>query len=104
MDKLTLKEERLFEKIQDQIHFCLNCQARDSGDWIWVMGERYELEQLFEDFDVKDETRDKVIAHGLYCNYCGTQLFRDDEIGLEDKYDKEINKHIKVAVKNMEKE
>lgn len=94
--ELTDEEERLREKIQDDIHFCLNCQARDSGEWIWVMGDEYELEDLFYDYEVKEESKDRIVKH-LFCPNCGTELSRGDRIGLEDKYDKEIKKHLKEA-------
>lgn len=38
--KLTKKEQRLRNKIQEKIHYCYNCQAYDSGDIVWVMGEK----------------------------------------------------------------
>lgn len=95
--ELTPKEESKRIKVQDDIHYCLNCQARDGGDWLWIMGERYDLEDLFNDHNVKENMRDRLIQYGLHCKYCGTELNRYDEIGLEDKFDKEINKHLKDA-------
>lgn len=101
-DILTLKESILKDKIQELIHYCLNCQARDSGDWIWVQGERYGLENLFNDFNVSEKLRDKIVVH-LSCQNCGTQLYRWDEVGLEDKYDREIGIYVEKAKKKFGK-
>jgi RES domain. len=97
-DTLTPKEQRLVNKIQEGIHYCLNCQARDSGEWIWVLGKRYDLEDLLDDFEVKEEIRDKIVDH-LSCPHCGTSLNRGDEVGIESPYDKEINNHVAQAKK-----
>ena len=72
---LTQREEKKRIKVQNDIHYCLNCQARDSGDWIWVLGERYDLEDLFDDHNVEEDLRDRLIANGLYCNYCACVKF-----------------------------
>ena len=94
--ELNAKEEKLRCRIQADIHYCLNCQARDSGDWVWLSGERYDLEDLFDDHKINENLRDKISAH-LNCPSCGSDLNRYDEIGLEEKYDKEIKKHLKEA-------
>jgi hypothetical protein len=96
--ELKAKEEKLKNQIQEDIHYCLNCQARDSGDWIWILGERYDLEDLFDDYEIKESLRDKISEY-LYCPNCGTDLNRYDEIGLEEKYDIEIKGHLKEAKK-----
>lgn len=98
MNDILPKEKKLQSKVQEQIHYCLNCQARDSGEWIWVMGERYDLEQLFDDCDVEEDLRDKI-TKDLYCPYCGTELNRYDEIGLESRFDKEIRIYVEKAEK-----
>lgn len=95
---LTEREEKLKEKVQNDIHYCLNCQARDSGDWIWVMGQRYDLERLLSDHKVPEKSIDKIVEY-LHCPYCGTDLDRYDEIGLEDLADQIINSHLKEANK-----
>lgn len=94
---LTPREQKTHKKIQDDIHYCLNCQARDNGDWIWVMGERSDIESLFDDYNVNEIRRNKFVKYGLHCNYCGTSIDRYDEIGLEDSYEKEISIHVKKA-------
>lgn len=96
---LTKRETKLKDKVQNDIHYCLNCQARDSGDWIWVMGHKYELNQLLNDHKVPEKSIDKIVAH-LSCPYCGTELNdRYDEIGLEDIGDIMINSHLNEAKK-----
>ncbi|MBI1225158.1 MAG: RES domain-containing protein [Bacteroidetes bacterium] len=95
-DELTLKEERLKDKIQAEIHYCLNCQPRDSGEWIWVFGVRYDIEDLFDDFKVEKKSREKIIQH-LICPNCGTEVELGYDIGLEDRFDKEIRVHLSNA-------
>jgi RES domain-containing protein len=63
-----------------------------------VQGERYDLEDLFDDFEVSEELRDKIVSH-LGCKNCGTPLNRGDEIGLEDKFDREVTIHVNEANK-----
>ncbi len=93
---LTRKVEALKQKIQQDIHFCYNCQAYDSGEMIWVQGRKYDLEDLFEDYNVKEELRDDL-ANNLVCLNCGTELARYDEIGLEETNNIEIKVHLKKA-------
>lgn len=93
---LTEREEKLKDKVQNDIHYCLNCQARDSGDWIWVLGEKYNIETLFSDYRVSEKSKDKIIEY-LTCPYCGTELERYAEIGLEDIGDRQIKFHLKEA-------
>jgi len=81
--KLTATEEAIKDKIQNQIYYCLNCQPRDSGEWIWIYGERQDLDELFYEYNLKDEQIEKIASH-LVCPFCGTQLERGAEIGLKD--------------------
>ncbi|MCB4791280.1 MAG: RES family NAD+ phosphorylase [Elusimicrobia bacterium] len=88
------KIEKYRKIVQPQIEYCLNCQARDSGEWVWVLGDRTDLEELFCDYDVPDNLRNDL-ADKLVCNNCGTQLSRGIEIGLMTKAEREF--HDKLA-------
>lgn len=97
-NSLTKKEEKQLNKMQADIHYCLNCQPWDSGDYFWVMGEQYGIEDLFDRYKLEEGSRDQIIQK-LTCPNCGNELERYCEIGLEDPDDKEINAHIDAAIK-----
>lgn len=68
------------EELQPEVAYCLNCQARDSGEWIWVLGDRAGMDDLLREFDVPESLWGEV-AGGLTCGNCGTELDRLSDIG-----------------------
>ncbi len=106
--ELTAQEKELQSKIQAEIAYCLNCQARDSREWIWVQGEESNIEDLFDSYEVDEDTREKLIVD-LQCLNCGNDIARYDDIGLEEDFEaekeeklKQINDQYKEKIQEME--
>jgi hypothetical protein len=75
------------KRLQSEIAYCYKCQARDSGESIWVQGDQIELESLMIDADVPERLRDDVAEH-LSCLNCGTPLERGVDVGLRTQEEK----------------
>src|SRR5512139_3164156 len=87
-------EKRFLKRIQKQIHYCELCQAYDDGEIFWVYGERINLYELLCDFDLSEESIERIIKN-LYCPYCGNEhLSKYSEVGLEDLFDVQNKKHL----------
>jgi len=95
---LTLKEERLRDKIQKEILSCYNCQPYDCGEPVWIHGERTDVEDLFYSFNIHEKYWDAILEY-LFCP-CGTELDTlDCQVGIQSKYEKDLNKFINDASK-----
>lgn len=70
--------------IQPHIAYCVTCQPYDEGDVVWVLGDRADLEELFDEYEVPEDLRDELAAN-LHCQNCGRDLCRYDNIGLRAK-------------------
>jgi hypothetical protein len=79
------REERIeawAARVQPSIGYCINCQPRDSGEYVWVMGVQVQLGDHLADWRVPQDIRDDV-ADQLRCGNCGTCNFSVyDDIGL----------------------
>ena len=84
------KIKKYIDEIQPEIKYCVTCQPYDGGDYIWVLGDESDLEDLLDDYDVPEEIRDEV-ADQLRCNNCGCNLFRQATIGLKPQSEKEFD-------------
>ena len=101
---LTKKEENYVKRVQKQIHYCTYDQSYDGGDVIWLFGDKTELTDLLYNSNVPEENWDNVIAH-LHCPACGHSNFELAEtVGLQTKYDREIEEHTKKAQKKYGKQ
>ncbi len=60
--------------------YCYNCQPRESGEYIWVLGNQIEMTDFLMDQGVPESKREEV-ASGLYCLNCGTEQDLSSEIG-----------------------
>lgn len=99
MDNLTQKEQKLFNKIQDEIRYCLYDQSNNGSDVYWILGEETDMYDLFWEFSVKEKLAKKMLPH-FKCPYCG---FSDFEmafrVGVASAYDHELEKLYKTAKK-----
>jgi len=86
--ELTKKEENYRKKIQSEIVSCYNCQPYDSGEPVWIYGEKTEIEELFYKFNVEDKYWENISGH-LTCS-CGTELELGCDVGVKSKYDKDL--------------
>lgn len=92
MNKHHDKEiEKYRELIQPNIAYCITCQPYDGGDVIWIFGERTDLEELFDEYEIPDNLREELAAN-LQCQSCGRELCRNDDIGLKTKSELEADR------------
>ncbi len=76
------KLQDYIDEAQAEIAYCLNCQARDSGEWVWVLGEQMEMSDFLGHYlEIPDEYWEEV-ADSLVCPNCGTDLSMEYDIGL----------------------
>jgi hypothetical protein len=96
---LSKKEETYRSKIQSKIYYCLNCQAFDGGEAIWVQGDQISLEELFDKCRIPERYRNHILPH-LYCSNCGTSHFDMwADVGMQTQYEKELSAHERNAKK-----
>jgi hypothetical protein len=79
------------ELIQPHIAYCVACQPYDEGDVVWVLGDRADLEELFDEYEVPEDLRDELAAN-LHCQNCRRDLSRYDDIGLTTETELEAEK------------
>ncbi len=89
----SINSDRLDEYI-DQVSYeithCLNCQPRDSGEWIWVLGIRTYLQDLLNDLDIP-EPYHEAVTKGLTCPHCGTNIELESDVGIKTDYESYID-------------
>lgn len=94
LPELSKIEEKHRLRIQSKIEFCVNCQPFDEGEAVWIHGERIELEELLCSLKIPEKYWNNVVQH-LSCPNCGNEYFDEsDEVGIETKFDREINEHM----------
>lgn len=94
LPELTKKEERLKNKVQSKIEYCLYCQPYDEGEAVWIYGDRIDLYDLMDDCKVPEESKERIAKH-LYCPYCTHSNFTLGlEVGVKTKFEKEVDAHM----------
>ena len=96
---LTRKEENFRQKIQSDIIACYNCQPYDSGEPVWIHGEKTEIEDLFFKFNVDEKYWENIVSH-LVCQECGTQITLGCDVAVKTKYENQLDKFIKESKKS----
>ena len=81
--------------IQPHIGYCVTCQPYDEGDVVWVFGDRADLEELFDEYEVPEDLRDELAA-SLHCQNCGRDLCRYDDIGLRTETELEAGQMLDI--------
>lgn len=88
---LSPKEKGILKKVQSQIAYCVYCQPYDSGEPVWIFGNRTDLDDLIYNYTDSDKSIEKIKKH-LYCPHCGhDDLTWDDEIGVKTDYEKKVD-------------
>ena len=104
LPELNSTEERYLKKVQKQIYYCSYDQSYDEGEVVWIWGERTELTELLYDCGVPEKHWNSVIAY-LVCPRCGHSSFElGEDVGIQSKFDKEIEEHVKKADKKYGKQ
>lgn len=79
--------EEYAERIQEEIVHCLNCQPRDSGEWVWIKGRRTSLWDLLNNYRVPEKLHEEV-ARRLRCPSCGhTPMHPAEDVGTKFDYE-----------------
>ena len=88
---LSPKEKGILKKVQSQIAYCVYCQPYDSGEPVWIFGDRTDLDDLIYNYTDSEKSIEKIKKH-LYCPHCGhDDLTWDDEIGVKTDYEKKVD-------------
>lgn len=83
LSQLNEEQEKFREKAQKIIRYCEDCQSHDSGEIIWVLGEKMELDDILDELGVLEEDYN-IIAEHLYCPYCDSKGFSSNSyVGVD---------------------
>jgi hypothetical protein len=97
--ELTPKEEKLLAKVQNKLSYCSYCQSYDGGEVVWIFGARMDIEDLLDDCNVPEKSRDNIMAH-LRCPFCGFADFDNShEVGVKTHYELKQEQHVFIAKK-----
>jgi hypothetical protein len=97
LPSLNLTAEKYLKHAQQEVEYCITCQPYDGGSYIWVLGEKTTLEDIFEDIKCPEKYRDDISAY-IVCPNCGSHGFeRYDTVGKQDRYDAAVEQHLKQA-------
>jgi len=87
----VLKIERFRKKLQSEIAYCATCQPWEDGEPFWILGDKIELTDLMDYYDVpEDDDFREELANELHCEGCGTDLNLYDDVGIRTKEEKKI--------------
>ena len=80
---LSPRIRRLVNRVQRLVSYCGNCQPRDSGERIWVLGDECALSDLLDQEGVPAHNAAEV-ANALTCLNCGSAQELGNDVGLKD--------------------
>lgn len=81
---LNKSAEKFKDKAQQELKYCITCQPYDGGDYIWIIGNKTTIDEIFDDVKCPDQYREDIATH-LYCPNCGKSGFEQYEVaGTED--------------------
>lgn len=90
---LNKTAEKYREKVQKLIKYCVTCQPYDGGSYVWIMGDKTTIDEIFDSVDCPERYRDDIAKH-LGCPNCGNSSFeRYDTVGTEDGYILRAERH-----------
>lgn len=99
LPQLNKTAEKYREKAQQRLKYCITCQPYDGGDYIWILGTKTTVDEIFEDINIPEKYREDIAAH-LVCPYCGKSGFEQFEVsGTEDADDIEGARQLKLIEK-----
>lgn len=94
---LNKTAERYYQRVQDKVKYCINCQPKDGGDYVWVLGQETSMDEIFIELNVPERYWEDIAAH-ISCDYCGASGFGPmDTVGTEERIDILRKKHLKKA-------
>lgn len=80
MRRKRKSDEEWAELLQPEVAYCYNCQPREDGEFIWVVGDQIEMTDFLSEHDVP-EAQWEAVAGRLHCQNCGTELDPSCDIG-----------------------
>ncbi|GMO41836.1 MAG: hypothetical protein Ta2B_21920 [Termitinemataceae bacterium] len=89
-------------EINNEIVSCFECQPRDNEEdegIIWILGDRYEVEEYLSEKNIPEEYWDDIIPF-MACPCCGQNFERYSEVGIMDKYETAYRARIDEIVKD----
>jgi hypothetical protein len=96
---LNKTSQRCLDRVQKVVMYCIFCQPHDDGEYLWILGKKVNLNDIFEDLLVPERYK-KEIADRLQCPNCGRSNFEQyEDVGLKDPYDQQIEECIESAKK-----
>lgn len=99
LPQLNKTAEKYREKAQQKLKYCITCQPYDGGDYIWILGTKTTVDEIFEDVNVPEKYREDIAAH-LVCPNCGKSGFEKYEVsGTEDADDIEGERQLSLIEK-----
>ncbi|MFD0792058.1 RES family NAD+ phosphorylase [Mucilaginibacter litoreus] len=97
------KAQKYYDKVKDVIKYCMYDQPYDGGDVIWLLGEKTDLIDVFNDYNIPEKYHD-VIAANMVCQGCGHDDFElYSDVCTESRIDLEIQAKIADADKKYKK-
>ena len=95
--ELNKAEEKYYKKVQAEIQYCSYDQSYEEGEVVWIFGDRADISDVFDNFNVPEKYRDKILSN-LSCPSCGNDCFDlASEVGIKSRFEKEIDKHMDEA-------
>lgn len=94
---LTNIATNYLKKAQAEVKYCINCQPRDGGDYVWVLGEQTTLKDIFCDLEIPEKYHCDIAQH-IVCPYCGCDQFDEHtDVGREDKWNIMVQEYLTKA-------
>jgi len=79
---MKLEVHKYREEVQEQVGYCVTCQPYDGGDYVWVLGDEIEIDNLLQDLEVPEHLWQEVLD-GVYCGNCGNSVELGDVVGTK---------------------
>ncbi|WP_107950259.1 RES family NAD+ phosphorylase [Lysinibacillus parviboronicapiens] len=103
LPELNRTAEKFRDKAQKKLKYCTTCQPYDGGEYIWIMGNKTSIDEIFDDINCPEKYREDIAEH-LHCPNCGKSGFEQYEVaGTEDLHVLEEERKIKSIYTRFEK-
>jgi hypothetical protein len=83
-------------RFRKELTHCINCQVRDSGEWVWIHGSKIYIEELFDWLEVSESMRDDIVDR-VDCPWCGSPLERTMDVGIRHDFERAHDERLNEA-------